>query len=362
MKEVHNLFNEYSSNTFAGTCNNYMIKDSVKSKTSAIFYRVQKSGKQIYRFCFSNVIDSTWGDGTLFHANQNGGCWKIISAFAGDGGAYGEPQTETGGLVPVLFSASAEKSIAPGEVFWSDETELEIPQGHYLCFKLTFCGSGIPYMPEKLTPYFSFNENEVIDNRDFPQPIFVGIKDGRRKKIVFLGDSITQGIGTTQDKYGFWAAKFAERLNGKFSVWNIGLGCGRAGDAASDGVWLNKAKTADIVFVCLGVNDIFMHRSVSEICGDILKIICLLKKNGCRVFLLSVPPFDMIGEDRDKWYAVNEYLKSAVSKEAEGFFDVSSVLGKPAPNSHMSLFGPHPDDNGGEALGNALYNAFGDKL
>lgn len=117
-----------------------------------------------------------------------------------------------------------------------------------------------------------------------------------------------------------------------------------------------------MVFVCFGVNDINIHRSVTGICNDTERIVYLLKSAGCKVILLSVPPFDMVGEDKEKWYAVNDFLRNTVSKNADGFFDVSDIIGKPSPRRHMSLYGPHPDGNGGKALGDALYAAFGKLL
>lgn len=354
------MFGNYSSNTLAGTCNNFIIKREFTEKTSVIYYKVQKPGKALYRFAFSNSVDSTYGDGTECQANQKGGSWKIISAFAGNGGVYGNPQSKL--LTPICFSGNAEKCVMPGEMFWSDETELNIPENHYLCFKLTFSGSEIPFTPDKIIPSFSVDKNTVKPDNEFPQPIFVGVRDADCKKIVFLGDSITQGLGTVHDAYEFWVAEFARYLNKKFSVWNLGLGCGHAYDAATNCVWLEKAKTGDIVFVCFGVNDIFMHRSTKCICEDISHIVDLLKSAGCKVFVLSIPPFDMIGEDAEKWYEINDFLSNVTTKNADGYFDVSTVLGKSEPYRHMSRYNPHPDGNGGRALGKALYEAFCEKL
>ena len=229
-------------------------------------------GKSIYRFCFSNCVDSTYGDGTECRANCLGGSWRIVSAFAGDGGAYGDPHM-TEKLVPLSFSGSTKKEVLPGEIFWSDEAELEIPKNHYLCFKITFSGSEIPFTPDKIIPAFSLDGNEFKEDKEFPQPIFVGIRVGKSKKVVFFGDSITQGLGTTPDKYEFWAARLAERLGKNFNFWNLGLGCGHAYDAVTDGSWLKKAKTGDMVFVCFGVNDINIHRSVTGICNDTERIV-----------------------------------------------------------------------------------------
>lgn len=47
----------------------------------------------------------------------------------------------------------------------------------------------------------------------FPQPVFFGIEQEEPKtRIAFLGDSITQGLGTATGKYEFWTSKIADKL------------------------------------------------------------------------------------------------------------------------------------------------------
>lgn len=50
------LFEEYSSNTVAGTNNNFILKGSFDNKTSAIYYKVQNTENQFTDFAFQTVL------------------------------------------------------------------------------------------------------------------------------------------------------------------------------------------------------------------------------------------------------------------------------------------------------------------
>ena len=195
-------------------------------------------------------------------------------------------------------------------------------------------------------------------DKEFPQPVFVGCDRKSSMKIGFIGDSITQGLGTREDEYEYWVAVFGRTAGNNFSVYNMGLGCARASDAASDGVWLKRAKQMDFVFVCFGINDIFTGSSAEKICADIEKTVDLLKASGDAVGLLSDPTFDMTGDDCIRWYGINEYIGKVISKKCNLYLDTADVLGRKPPESHQSLYGSHPDGNGGKALGKALYKKF----
>lgn len=347
-------FNTYVSNTSAGTCNNFIIRDTISQpKTARIFYKVCNLGYFSYCFCFSNFVDSTYGDGSECHANVAGGEWNILSAAAGDGGEYGKFPEELS-LTPVLFLGESGKKVSSGEIFSSDEIGLEIKENHYLCFEITFTGSDIPYTPDKIIPAFSRCESGFIPDKEFPQPVLVGCQRTVGTRVAFLGDSITQGLGTEADRYEYWVAEISRRLGADCSVWNLGLGCGRAEDAATDSVWLEKAKQMDVVFVCFGVNDILQGRSADQICKDLTGIVDLLKAAGCKVGILSVPPFDMEGDNGVVWYGVNDYIREVLSHKTDWYFDTTAVLGKPAPERHMSCYGGHPDGTGGRLLGEAF--------
>ena len=128
---------QYFSNTFAGTSNNFIITGKVaEPKTSRIFYRVCESGTFNYVFGFSNTVDSTYGDGTACCAGTAGGEWMILSAAAGDGGISHDSDSVR--LTNLTFDGESVRVVRPGETFRTDPAELNIPEGHYLCFEITF--------------------------------------------------------------------------------------------------------------------------------------------------------------------------------------------------------------------------------
>lgn len=103
-------------------------------------------------------------------------------------------------------------------------------------------------------------DGEWIPSPKLPVPGMIGCKREVKLRIGFLGDSITQGIGATPNSYLHWNARVAEVLGRDYSFWNLGIGYGRAHDAASDGIWLSKAKQMDLIVLCMGVNDLFQRR------------------------------------------------------------------------------------------------------
>lgn len=75
-------FKKYRSNTFAGTCNNYMLSfENETVVTGRVYYTVRRYEKLNYRFFFSNIADSTFDDGSISYANLKGDEYTIIKAF-----------------------------------------------------------------------------------------------------------------------------------------------------------------------------------------------------------------------------------------------------------------------------------------
>ena len=343
-------FKTYVSNTLAGTSNNYILKwDKEKTVTGRMYFKVCEHGEFDYKFFFSNSVDSTFSDGSVSAANAMGEKWTILSAFAGDGGERIGVFSEDI-LTPVLFNKSIEKEILPGEMFWSDEIRISIPEGHYLVFQWTIVGNNIPFTPDKIIPSYVKENEDFKECVNFPQPHLVACNRKVKKRTAFIGDSITQGLGTRNDYYEFWVAEIGKKLGNEFSVWNLGLGFGRAQDAASNGTWLSKAKKMDLVSVCFGVNDIIQGRNKEQICDDLLHTVLELKNNGCEVGIFTIPPFDWEGENEKTWRFVNQYIVNEVSKYTDYLFDTVKVLGELSPNDNKAKYGGHPDGNGGMAL------------
>lgn len=63
-------FEEFSSNTYAGSANQlYFEMDDNEIHTGRAFYKISVGGEYNYSILFSNILDSTYGDGTVSHKN-----------------------------------------------------------------------------------------------------------------------------------------------------------------------------------------------------------------------------------------------------------------------------------------------------
>ena len=182
----------------------------------------------------------------------------------------------------------------------------------------------------------------------------VGCDRKVKNKIAYLGDSITQGIGTKPNSYLHWNALLSEKIGEEYSYWNLGIGYGRANDAASDGAWLYKAKKNDIIFVCYGVNDILRGQNEEQIKYDLKYIVETLKKEGKKVILQTIPPFGYQGENIEKWKRLNNYILTEFNDKVELVFDNTKILGE-AENLHIAKYIGHPNEEGCQIWADSLY-------
>lgn len=352
------FFEKYSSNTLAGSGNQLFFtnKSPRDINSGRIYYKIFSGGKHKYSFLFSNIIDSTYSDGSESHKNLICGEWHITSLKVGvchecNADFVTEPET----FSSVTFDGKYEKKVMPGEFFNTDETELDVCKDDYICLEINFKGGMIPYHEESIIPSFRKESDIWVPSKKVPFPSMLGCDLNVTCKIGFLGDSITQGIGTEINSYNHWNAKLAEKLGNKYAFWNLGLGYGRADDAASDGAWLYKAKQNDVVFVCFGVNDILQGYSEEQIKQNLKTIVIKLKEYGIKVILQTVPPFDYCGNDINKWENINRYIKTELSEYADVIFDNVPILGRDEESLHMAKFDGHPNAEGCEQWASAIY-------
>ena len=362
------FFKQYSSNTYAGSGNQYFfVSEEDELHTGRVFYRISTAGDYNYSLLFSNIIDSTFADGAVSHKNLVCDSWNIHSAKVGKcgkdtlNGAFTDPEKADAinrnicDLQPLTFGGRCSKKVAPGEFFCSDPFSVNFESGEYLCLELTFSGKMIPYHHETLLPVFRKHGDRWVYSVDVPLPGMVGCDRNVKSKIGYLGDSITQGIGTELNSYSHWNSLLSEKLGDDFAYWNLGLGYGRANDLAADGAWLYKAKQNDIVVVCCGVNDICQGFSEAQIINDITTVVDFLLKAGKKVILQTVPPFDYVGSDIVKWKNINRYILSELSRKVSLVFDVVPYLQESEENSQIAKFGGHPDAAGCALWAEALY-------
>lgn len=351
-------FKKYSSNTLAGSGNQFFFYNENEQQTrSCTLYKVASGGEYPYSFLFSNTIDSTYSNGAISHKNLVIDTWTIEQMLVGvcsrcDEESFTYPKK----MVQVLFGGQKQKAVNPAELFCTDPVTLNAKNGEYICVEIVFSGNMIPYHEESIIPSFIYHNGEWIASKKHPFVSMVGIQRPAKKKIAFLGDSITQGIGTPINSYEHWNAVFANLLGNEYAYWNLGLGYGRADDAASDGVWLYKAKQNDIVFVCYGVNDIFQGYSADTIKKNLQTIVDKLHEFGICVIIQTIPPFNYSEEQRGKWQEINNFIKCEL-KNVELVFDCVKYLAKNESEPHMAKYGGHPDSDGCKVWGEALFEA-----
>ena len=358
-------FDEFNSNTYAGSGNQFYFNTNENEKyTGRVLYKISAGGKYNYSLLFSNIIDSTFADGSISHKNLICENWFIHSARIGRCAGINaseniselvmDDEIRVFDFKPISFNGQKSKEVMPGEFFASDPMECIYEKGEYLCLEITFSGKMVPYHEESLLPVFVKKNGEWKYSKFMPFAGMIGCDRNVKGKIAYLGDSITQGIGTKPNSYLHWNAILSEKIGSDYSYWNLGIGYGRASDAASDGAWLYKAKQNDIVFVCYGVNDILQGQSEKEIKADLTLIADTLKKDGKKVILQTIPPFDYQGEAIEKWKRINSYILTELKNKVDFIFDNTVYLGKKG-KPEDAVYGGHPNEIGCEIWANALY-------
>ncbi len=345
-------FTKFTSNSAAAAGNQsfFTPDDENALLTSRAFFRISAGGKFNYSLLFSNITDSTFADGS--HSRCNLGLWEwyiasLRVAPCNTCGVEKMPESSdfAGDFITLTFDGSKHKTVKSGEFFSTDAVELAFSAGQYMCVEITYRGRQIPCHPETLLPVFAKRGDEWVYDVDMPLPCMIGCDRPVKKRIAFLGDSITQGCGTPKNGYMNYAALVAKRFENEYACWNLGIGYGRGADAATDGAWLYKAKQNDIVTVCYGVNDIFQLHDAECTKSDLTKIVRSLKAAGVKVVLQAVPPFDYCDADAALWRDINGYVYSSLAAEADAFLDTPPFLSSPH-NPQMTIYGGHPNTDG----------------
>lgn len=373
------LWSSYTSATVQSTAKNFIMKrDSAFTHTYRAYIKTTECGELKLKFWCSNLVDSTWADGSESRANLPGGMWKIESAYIADGGRLPDGSVAEGTLIPVTFDSSITRTVMPGETFWSDAVRIMLPKEHYLVFSWTItalaAGVSFPYNTESpLVPAFDapghaagqltadgFRESE----RCLFLPDFIGCEREGARRIAFFGDSITQGVRTRPDGYEYWVARIAEGLGPEYSVWNLGSGWARAYDAASDQAWLSKAKHSDVIVIELGVNDISTEgRSAAQVLEDLQTTVTKLKdsRDDLSVILCTVPPYSFTASQEHDWRQVNQAIRSNGIAGVDRVFDIAEVLSQTAPRDSLvrpeymsNELDPHPNGKAGSAIAEAF--------
>ncbi|MGO4371176.1 SGNH/GDSL hydrolase family protein [Paenibacillus sp. MCAF20] len=369
----------YTSVTALSSAANFMYRPTGETTiTFRTYVKPREYGALRLKLWHSNAVDSTWSDGTESKASDKGGAWRIESCTIGDGGLHSDGAAQAGSLHTITFNGDASKQVLPGERFWSDPVDLFIPEGHSLVFTWAIAAygpeDGIPYNTEtllasayeaagNLAAQHSAEGFLPAGNRQV-LPSMIAYERSIDKHLVFLGDSITQGVRTEKDGYSFWSARIAEGLAPSIGVWNIGSGWARAYDLTPESPWLYKAKQGNEVAICLGVNDIGTgNRSAEQLIGDLTSIIEQLNaaNHETSLILFTLPAFNFEGAHEEVWRTVNEWIRQQAPSRVDRVFDIAKALGQAAPHEnklkdeYMSPGNdPHPNGRAGADVAEAF--------
>lgn len=351
------VLDDFVSNTLASNGNQTWLvsENAEKVQCGMVFIKVFKGGTFPYVFAYSGIIDSTFAGGISSVCNDVCPLWKIHSLGYIVTDTPEPYEAEKNEFRPLTFDGNISKYIDGEKIVHTDPTEITAQKGQLICLKTSFSGERVPYHEESIIAIYKRNDDGSWDlSPKVPLPIFTGVKREVKKKIAFLGDSITQGIGTDFNSYLHYAALVADKTGDEYGFWDLGIGYARGADAATDGIWLEKAKHNDIITVCFGVNDMFQGRTVEQIISDLQKITDLLQSAGLKVIIQTVPPFDYDEHYEIIWKKVNDFIRNELSEKADGFIDNVKFLCADGDNSPKSKFGPHPNNEGNYIWAEAL--------
>lgn len=364
------MFKKYVSNVPVSTGNNYIIEkgQTVKFRARA-YFRPNVYGEFSWRFYFCNTLDSTFADGKVAYRNKPGGTWRINAASvavapdSGDdnGAEVMEKAVPVSSVTPVTFNGNASKTVSPDECFWSDAVTFRVEEGSYLVWEWEIEGDGIPFTPDSQVPTFCDWGDGWKFTIDCPLPAMLGCDRKVKKTIAFLGDSITQGCATTNNRYEMWVAKISFALGADYAVWNLGMGYGRGSDCATNGAWLRKAKQCDMAVLAFGVNDLesgTYRRGRSDTAEEFLDttetLIKLLLEAGVEVIPGTVPPFSFQPAQCGEWRKVNRAIPKLAEKYGLRLYDIERSLDASPDLGNIYTYGAHPNAEGGTAAAQAF--------
>jgi lysophospholipase L1-like esterase len=175
--------------------------------------------------------------------------------------------------------------------------------------------------------------------------------------IVALGDSITDGIGSTFDTNRRWPDQLAQRaatgrIVSPVSVLNAGVSGNQvtkdnvgshgdvvrgAGLSAPDRVQADMlGRGVTDVVVQVGLNDLFAPNS-DDPARDVIEgykaIVARARAEGLRVFGTTLTPAGQSGEFEARRQAINDWIRSPGA--FDGIFDFDAAVRDPADPSHI---------------------------
>ena len=301
-------------------------------------------------------------------------------ALADDKGAL-----QPGSARAVLFSGKPSVSIPAGAPFLSDPIDLPVrnlatlsisiylPQAtgpctcHFLGMQNAFVSGAGDYTDKPFTP------QQTIGSRAFLAGVDVEVGGGARA-VVVLGDSISDGAGSTMDANRRWPDLLANRLNATakpgWGVVNMGIS---GNQVLADGMGQSALARFDrdvlavpgvrVLVIFEGINDLGISYGHIEgplaeafkkplpVTADSLiagyrQLIARAHARGIKVLAATITPYGGASYYSEEGEAVRQALNAWIrtSREADGVLDFDAAIRDPAKPTQIRE-GFHPGDH-----------------
>jgi len=281
----------------------------------------------------------------------------------------------------LTFDGKKNVTIPKGESLYSDEIAYNLKPLQLLSITINYGDK----TPENATSHRgSRTTSYIINGESKPKSDFeaservdhwyniasIDIKTTQQFEVIAaLGNSITDGRGTTTNKQNRWTDFLAESLEGKVGVLNLGIGgnCVIKGGLSEPALKrfdrdILGQKGVSTLVIFEGVNDIGGAKNNSEECANNLieayrEMISKAHSKGIKVYLATITPFKgnsyfTIFHEAARQY-VNEWIRN--NKDSDGIIDFDLIVRD--PKDHAKLKEEFSDDylhlnpKGYEAMG-----------
>lgn len=287
----------------------------------------------------------------------------------------------------VTFAGRDAVEIAPGDEARSDPVRLSVPAGADLAVSHHVVGPAMVdrHLQAIQTSYLASGRHGSDTGGDaFAEAVTswhglvaVDVLAPRSTgALAVLGDSITEGVGSTVDAGRRWPDLVARRAGGELAVLNAGIGGNHAarpfalsgpqglvdfGPAATSRFpadVLRRSGVTDVV-VFIGINDVFTQLSptlVEDVTGAYRRMALAARAAGLRVIGATITPASQSGVVEDHRLAINRWIRGSGVFDAVVDFD-AAVADPASPNRLVPRFDAdrvHLTDAGYAALAEAF--------
>lgn len=302
----------------------------------------------------------------------------------------------------LTFSGQASILVPAGAVAVSDSVDFEVPGASDLAVSLYLPALTEPATYHEVTSQTSYvtGPGNFVGATDLPgaapttSTFYLSVVEVLPSEsigtLVALGDSITQGGGSTLNENRSWPDRLSARLNPvphrpRLSVVNQGVGCGRLlfdicgpnGAARFDRDVLAVTGVRHVI-VALGLNDLMLPSilplfgkdafaaetvSAADIITGLHQLTLRARARSIRIYGATITPNGsstvpgaFTPEIEAKRQAVNRWIRTGGA--FDGVIDFDAAIRDPADPTRMlstlDADGVHPNDEGHAAMANAI--------